>query len=152
MSNYITVSEFSKRAGITKQAVYLQLNNKLKPYFKILNGKKMLDISALELYNNINNNQDFKSTNNQESKENQSTLNQENQLIQVLQTTIETLREQLAEKDKVIIELTETIKIQAQSINAAHHAELAEQLKIESSEDREEREKKGFFKRLFNRG
>ena len=43
----------------------------------------------------------------------------------VLKTTIDTLQEQLNVKDKQIVELTETIKTQAQSINAYQQKELA---------------------------
>jgi transcriptional antiterminator len=49
----------------------------------------------------------------------------ETDILAVLQTTIDTLQGQLAIKDRQIDELTATVKIQAQSINAAHQTELA---------------------------
>ena len=51
---YISIAEFAKRAGITPQAVYKQLNNqvdnRLSTYVKVHNGKKRLHVKALELF------------------------------------------------------------------------------------------------------
>ena len=44
---YISVKEFAQRAGVSIQSVYQSLNKRLKPYFKVINGRKMLDIKAL---------------------------------------------------------------------------------------------------------
>jgi len=49
-NEYLTIAEFAKRAGVTKQAVYLRLNKDLKKYSRELDGKKCLNIKALELY------------------------------------------------------------------------------------------------------
>jgi len=48
--DFLSVSEFSKRLNISVQAVYKQLNGRLKPYLTIVNGKKMLQIQALEAF------------------------------------------------------------------------------------------------------
>lgn len=45
---WISVKEFAERAGISVQAVYKQLNKRLKPYLIVMNGTKMLNIKALE--------------------------------------------------------------------------------------------------------
>lgn len=45
---YISVKEFSERAGISVQAVYKQLNKRLKPYLTMVDGIRMLDIKGLE--------------------------------------------------------------------------------------------------------
>lgn len=47
---YLSVKEFAKLAGITEQAVYKQLNNKLEPYVHEIDNKKMLDKAGLELF------------------------------------------------------------------------------------------------------
>ena len=47
---YLSVKEFARMAGVTEQAVYKQLSNKLKPYVKETEEKKMLDKAALELF------------------------------------------------------------------------------------------------------
>ena len=45
---YITVAEYAEIKGISKQAVYKQLYNKLKDYVEIVESKKRLKISILE--------------------------------------------------------------------------------------------------------
>ena len=58
---YITVAEFSKRANISKQRVYQLLNKRLKEFVQEVDGKKMLDIRALESFSiqgTCSNNQD----------------------------------------------------------------------------------------------
>ena len=95
-NQYISVAEFSKRANISKQRVYQLLNKTLKEFVKEVDGVKMLDIRALERY---------------ESKENISTLEQENNqdlnktlidTIELLQEQLKTLNKQLGEKDNKI--------------------------------------------------
>lgn len=46
---YISIKEYAERKGVTKQAVYKQLNNKLSKYVEMVDGKKMLKIEVLEL-------------------------------------------------------------------------------------------------------
>ena len=38
-NEYLSVKQFSERAGVSSQAVYKQLNNKLKKFKKVENGK-----------------------------------------------------------------------------------------------------------------
>lgn len=49
MSNkdYLTIAEYAKIKGITKQAVYKQLNNQLKEFLIVVEGKKYIDKAAL---------------------------------------------------------------------------------------------------------
>lgn len=47
---FYSVSEFATKRGISKQAVYQQLNKTLKPFLKVENGKKYIDGAALELF------------------------------------------------------------------------------------------------------
>ena len=139
-NNYITVSEFATKAGISKQRVYQLLNKSLKEFVQEVDGKKVIDIKGLELFENNENHSRVEQTFKQY-------LNKS--LIDTLQTTIAVLQKQLEEKDRQIAELTEIVKTQSQSINAANHADLADKLKIESSEQKEEREKQSFWKRIF---
>ena len=44
---YISISEYATIKGISKQAVYKQLNNKLKKFVVMVENKKMLDIAVL---------------------------------------------------------------------------------------------------------
>ena len=86
MSEHISIKEFAKRAGITPQAVYKQLDNKLKDFLIIVEGKKALKIEALDLFKNNQENNHF---NNE------------------LTTVVNLLKDQLAEKDKQIAALNE---------------------------------------------
>ena len=141
-NNYITVSEFANKAGISKQRVYQLLNKSLKEFVQEVDGKKVIDIKGLELFENNENHSRVEQTFKQYLKKS---------LIDTLKTTIVVLQKKLEEKDRQIAELTEIVKTQSQSINAANHADLADKLKIESSEQKEEREKQSFWKRLFNK-
>ena len=46
-NKFISVSEYAKIKGISKQAVYKQLNNKLKKFVVMVENKKLLDIAVL---------------------------------------------------------------------------------------------------------
>ena len=86
-NEYITIKEFAERAGVSTQAIYQRLNKDLQVYLQVENGKKRLNIAALQLFNAS----ELKQV---DCKEN--TNLQSDFLIK----TLEVLREQLAEKDK----------------------------------------------------
>lgn len=134
-NNYIPVSEFATRANITKQRVYQLLNKSLKEFVKEVDGKKVIDIKGLELFKDNENNSRLEQAFEQD-------LNKT--LIDTLKTTIEVLQKQLEEKDNQINELHKLIDQQQQL-----HAQSNANNKLESSEQKEEREKKSFWKRLF---
>ena len=47
----LTIQEFAELAGVSKQTVYKQLNNRLNPYCQLVDNRKMLKSSALlEIY------------------------------------------------------------------------------------------------------
>ena len=45
---YLTVKELAQKLGCTRQYIYKELNNKFKPYLKIINGEKRLHINVLK--------------------------------------------------------------------------------------------------------
>lgn len=47
---YISISEFAKRAGVSRQFIYKELSTKLSTYCKEIDGQKMLNTKALELF------------------------------------------------------------------------------------------------------
>ena len=47
---YISIAEFAKRAGVSRQAVYNRLDKDLSSYCQVDNGKKTLNIKALGLF------------------------------------------------------------------------------------------------------
>ena len=58
MENYISVSQYAEIKGISKQAVYKQLNGKLKEFLIVVDKQKFIDLKALnevekEKLNNI---------------------------------------------------------------------------------------------------
>lgn len=88
---YLSIKEFANLAGISRQAVYKQLNNQLTPYLKVIDGKKMLDKSGLELFDKQDN---CKPVDNDFA----------NQLVNQLTTELTEKGQQLKEKDKQISE------------------------------------------------
>lgn len=91
--NYITVSQYAAAKGITKQAVYKRLNNSLKQFLIVVDGKKYIDRAAL-------------------GEEEKQKLNEvEQPLEQPFNNHFQPLLEsQIAEKDKVIESLLRQIE------------------------------------------
>ena len=142
---YISVSQYAKIKGITQQAVYKQLKNKLKDFLIVVEGKKCLKIEVL----------------NEVEKE---SLNEVQQPIQQpFNNSIQPfLQQQIEEKDKIIESLLRQVELlQQQNTNLTdllHNTQylmaaeqqkfLQGQIKQESEETEitaEPKEKKGFF-------
>lgn len=134
-NEYISVKEFSKRANITPQAIYQRLNKDFKPYLKVIDGKKMLNISALSLFDSKEEfKEDFQFT--------------DKELIKSLNETLKTLQSQLEVKDKQISELNERLSqshklIENQQILLKHEQDKV--LLLEQTKEEQE-ERKPFFK------
>lgn len=106
----LTIKEFAEIVGITQQAVYKQLNNKLNNYVVSVEKKKMLKYQALFDVYGI----DGLKTINQVKQPVEQQFNQieqpvENQIQQAMQQTIDILKAQIAEKDKQIAELQKSL-------------------------------------------
>ena len=122
---YISIKEFAEVVGISQQAVYKQLNNKLKPYLKVVENKKMLDKSAVELFKN-----------DRKSQQNEQQLN--NKLIEMLQTELDRKNEQIAELQKLLD--------QSQKLHAMDKQRLLElECKAEEPMEQEEPQKKKWW-------
>lgn len=101
---YLSVKEFAAAAGITTQAVYKQLNNQLQGRFKTDGKKKLIEKSALSLF---------------EKKDEQPVDNQ-------LQTELyNQLRNQLQEKDAQIA-LLHRLLDQEQQLNLVANKRVLE--------------------------
>ena len=118
---YISIKEFAAAVGVSQQAIYKQLNNKLKPYLKVVDNKKMLEKSAISLFV-------------KEQKSNEV----EQQLINMLQT-------ELNEKNKQIAELQKLLD-QAQRLHAAEKQRVLELEDKIATEQIQEPEKKKLWK------
>lgn len=100
---YIGISEFAKRVNVSKQAVYQQLNKKLKAYLIVENGTKKLNTRAIsEVYGKT------------ENQENNKEIGQD-----LTKTLIDSLTNQLAEKDKQLTEKDKQIDGLIKSLSLA---------------------------------
>lgn len=121
---YLSIKEFAAAVGVSQQAIYKQLNNKLKPYLKLVDNKKMLEKTALSLFE-------------KEEKIN----GVEQQLINMLQNELNKKNEQIAELQKLLD--------QAQKLNAMDKQkilELEDKMAAEQTQEQEQQTKKKWFK------
>lgn len=90
-SNYVTIKEFSKMAGVSTQRIYQMISNDLKDFCKVFGKVKKIDIKALKLFGKLSD----QKTNN---------IANNNQVV------IDALLAQLATKDNQIFELQNVLK------------------------------------------
>ena len=96
---YLTVTEFARIVGTSNQAIYQQLDKRLKPYYKVIDNKKMVLSRAIEeLYNKTvdNDNQVNVSTDCQEE------INRLKRQIESLEADKKWLQKQIDVKDQQI--------------------------------------------------
>ena len=143
---YISIADFAKQAGVTKQAVYSrQKSQDLNKFIKLENGKKLINTKALELFNKSSSQSSF------------------NQVEQGLESTereyIESLKKQIEELQRDKQELYRLLD-QQQQLTAQANAtikklqatkEEASIIQQEQQQERQEPKKQGFFARLFSR-
>lgn len=137
-NKYISVSEFAKAAGVSKQAVYSRLKSQdLNKFIKLENGKKLINTKALEFFN-------------------KSSFNQVEQGLESTEREyIESLKRQIEELQRDKQELYRLLD-QQQQLTAQANAtiKLLQAPKEEASviqQEKQERKKPGFFARLFSR-
>ena len=143
---YISIADFAKQAGVTKQAVYSrQKSQDLNKFIKLENGKKLINTKALEFFNKSSSQSSF------------------NQVEQGLESTereyIESLKKQIEELQRDKQELYRLLD-QQQQLTAQANAtikqlqaskEEAVIIQPEQQQERQEQKKQGFFARLFSR-
>jgi len=138
-----TILQIATEIGVTKQAVFYRmkrppLSNALQSLTTKENGVLMVSFDGETLIKSAFHIETVKSFVVKEpSKENTFF---DGEIIKLLQDNILILQEQLKIKDKQIEELTATVRIQAESMNAVHHNQLAEtiidgQANVSSSEN-----------------
>lgn len=119
MREKISITEFAKRANVSRQAVYKRLTNiddNLIKYVNTVDGKKMLDIQALkdvygiEVDEEVDKNDKLESTN---CRGNVNCDNSQNQVKDMLLKQIEILQEELEIKN-------EQLKVKDQQIEQLH--------------------------------
>ena len=142
---YISIANFAKEAGVSKQAVYSRLKSQdLNKFIKLENGKKLINTKALEFFNKSSSQSSF------------------NQVEQGLESTereyIESLKKQIEELQRDKQELYRLLD-QQQQLTAQANAtiKLLQATKEEASviqqekQEKQEQKKQGFFARLFSR-
>ena len=99
---YISISEFAERAGVSKAYIYKAIKDRLQPYLKEVDNQKRLNIKGLELFDSTK--VSTISTNDSTDKD---TLKE---LIEILQEQQETLKAELDIKNEQIKSLNKTIE------------------------------------------
>lgn len=159
---YLTVAEYAEIKGISKQAVYKQLNNKLNNYAETVEGKKCLKISILE--ENIQ----PSSTKVEQPIQPVSTeveqpiqpfweaqIKEKDKTIDSLLRQIEALQEQntrlteLLHNSQVLLAVEKQALIQEQA--STHTEEPEHRTETQSQDKPTEQKKHGFIYRLFGR-
>lgn len=136
-NQYISVKEFAQRAGISVQAVYKGLNNRLSQYVKLVDNQKMLDIRALQEVYGIEVEQPMQpklSTDSTEDSTNDIVIDTLLKQIEILKNELDVKNEQIREKDK---QLSDTLK----ALNQAQHLQAVAESKIKLLEEKQEEEK-----------
>lgn len=102
-SEFISIADFAARAGITKQAVYKRLPTIESKFIRVENGKKTIDINALQLFSVNSDNQRL---NNRQPKQ----TNVETDLITELRKQIDSLQADKRFLQEQITELTKSLQ------------------------------------------
>lgn len=132
---YISIADFAERAGVSKQAVYQRLNKSLKTYVKDVDGKKSINIRALEDLYGIDACSRLEQDIQGEFKGVEQGIDQvkEDQLINKL---VETLQEELKSKDEQIREKDLQIKELHNLLDQQQQLTALDRKKIVELEDR----------------
>ena len=137
-NKYISVSEFAKAAGVSKQAVYSRMKSQdLNKFIKLDNGKKLITTKALEFFN--------KSSFNQVEQDLEST---EREYIESLKKQIEELQRDKQELYR-LLDQQQQLTAQANATIKLLQAPKEEAAFIQ--QEKQEQKKQGFFARLFSR-
>lgn len=141
-NQYISVKEFAQRAGISVQAVYKGLNNRLNPYVKLVDNQKMIDIMALQDIYGIEVEQPIQpelSTNSIEDVTNDNDIVIDTLLkqIEILQKELDVKNEQLKEKDNQMAALNERLEEGHRLLDQQQQLQAMEK-KIQVLENRQE--------------
>lgn len=135
---YISIANFAKEAGVTKQAVYSRLKSRdLNKLVKLENGKKLINTKALELFN--------KSSFNQVEQGLEST---EREYIEFLKKQIEELQR---DKQELYRLLDQQQQLTAQANATIKKLQAPKEEASVIQQEKQERKKPGFFARLFSR-
>lgn len=144
----LTIKQFAELAGVTQQAVYKQLNNKLKNYIVIVDGKKRLKKAGLKEFSDKPGQKIFSTVEQPDNNQFKTLLSQNQQVIDMLQRELQEKNEQIAELQRLVD--------QQQRLSLVDHnriLELEEKAKApEHEQDPEEPPKKKKWLSFFKNG
>lgn len=151
-TNYLKISDFATKAGVSRQTIYNDLTGKLTDFVKVIDGIKMLDIQALSLYgvkDTVKLDSQFTvKFDNDLTAFLQSQIEEKDKQIERLYSMLDKEREAVKEKDNQIQEYAEHIRQQEKRL--ADLLEQAQQLNYNNQVLlKEKSERKSIFKRLF---
>ena len=110
-NEYIGIADFAKRVKVSKQAIYQQLDKKLKPYLIVIDGKKKLNIKAMsEVYDKQ-----------REEIDKEVVQEENNKLIEVLTQQLMEKDKQLTEKDNQINGLIKSLSVAQMQFTEVSH-------------------------------
>lgn len=145
-SEFLTVKEVAEYAGVSVQAIYNQLEKNFKPYLKIVNGKKCLDIEVLRLFDTPKVSTDFKENFKdilnlleRQNEQMNGELQAKNKQIDNLTSELQTKNKQIDELNARLAEITSALNASQETLKGAQalHAGTLQQLTAEEkpSED-----------------
>lgn len=139
-----SMKEIADKIGVDKQRIYRFIKKHNIIEAETRDNTKFYDD---DVFNQIKENLG-KAESEAPREQEQKPTNTDDKILTILETTIQVLQSQLAEKDRQINDLTETVKTQAQSINALNHRELAEQIQEQTflvSDTQQEQDNKKWY-------
>ena len=143
---YISIADFAKEAGVTKQAVYSrQKSQDLNKFIKLENGKKLINTKALELFNKSSSQSSFNQSFNQVEQGLEST---EREYIEFLKKQIEELQR---DKQELYRLLDQQQQLTAQANATIKQLQASKEEASVIQQEKQEQKKQGFFARLFSR-
>jgi AcrR family transcriptional regulator len=119
---YISISEFAKRAGVSRQAVYKRLSTDLTTEFKMIDNQKMIKITALQYFNV-----------NQQDNQADNSLQHENE-DKISRELVNMLRDELKAKDKQIENLEKQLSQTLTLLDQQQRLQAITQQKLEKLE------------------
>lgn len=149
----LSIKDFAKLVNVSTQAIYQRIDKDLKPFVKLVQGKKTISEEALSLFQNkINNQVACKPTPDDYQAEPSTTSDTLKELIGSLQKQLEIKDKQIAEKDEQLKSLTSALlneQKSAQQAHALHAGTIQQQGLIEANT--ESKGHGGFFARLLRK-
>lgn len=150
---FLTIADFAEYAGVTKQAVYKQLNNRLKNYCELVDGQKKLKIIALKEVYGIE--VDDLLFNKFGKKTTSSTTDSISKIaFDALLKQVETLQKELDRKNEQISKLEDSLMKSQENLEREQQLHLISQqkiLRLETAATEEPVERESFWRRLFGK-